>query len=40
MEKGGKRVPRGDKGQKKTGVERNTPETHTLISLYIPYFLE
>ena len=35
MEEGGKTVPGGDKRQKNTGVERNTPGTHTQKSLYI-----
>ena len=35
MEEGGETVPGGDKGQKNTGVERNTPGTHTQKSLYI-----
>ena len=35
MEKGGERVPGGDKRQKNTGVGRNTPETHSQKSLYM-----
>ena len=35
MEKGGERVPGGDKRQKNIGVERNTPETHSQKSLHM-----
>ena len=35
MEEGGETVPGGDKRQRNTGVERNTPGTHTQKSLHI-----